>query len=100
MKKEISPKSKILRKMIIRIAVYCGAFLVSTIMLLSFSSFLKYGNALIGTLASLIAGFAAFLTITSDEKSLLFLQSRSFVYQKALFHNIRNSHILQPDRDF
>ena len=85
MKKEISPKSKILRKMIIGIAVYCGAYLVTTIMLLSFSSFLKYGNAMIGTLASLIAGFAAFLTITSDEKSLLFYNPEALFIKKPYF---------------
>jgi len=85
MKKEISPKSKILRKMIIGIAVYCGAYLVTTIMLLSFSSFLKYGNAMIGTCASLIAGFAAFLTITSDEKSLLFYNPKALFIKKPYF---------------
>lgn len=85
MKKEISPKSKILRKMIIGIAVYCGAYLVSTIMLLSFSGFLKYGNTMIGTVASLIAGFAAFLTITSDEKSLLFYNPNAVFIKKPYY---------------
>ena len=85
MKKEISPNRKILRKMVIGIAVYCGAYLLSVLVLYSFSQYLKYGNALIGTVASLIAGFAAFLTITGNEKNLLLFNPSSKFSKKPWF---------------
>ncbi|MCR5847478.1 MAG: CPBP family intramembrane metalloprotease [Lachnospiraceae bacterium] len=85
MKKDLSPNRKILRKIVIGIAIYCGAYFLSLIALYSFSGYLKYGNALIGTVASLVAGFGAFLSITGDEKTKLLFDSSARYSKKPFF---------------
>lgn len=81
MKKEYSVKSKILRKIVIGIAVYGAAYLVSLIALSSLVSLFRYGKDSINMIATLVAGFAAFLTITADEKPLLLFDT-SAVFSK------------------
>ena len=85
MKKETSPKSKILRKLVIGIAVYCATFLISIILLKSFSGYLKYGDAMVSVMASLIAGAAAFFTITPDEKTTLLYNPKAVFTKKPYY---------------
>ena len=85
MRKEVSPNSKILRKIIIGIAVYAGAFLFSLILLTPFISVFKYAESSVSAISTFIAGFAAFLTITGDEKTLLLYNPKAIFAKKAYF---------------
>ena len=77
MRKEVSPNSKILRRIVIGIAIYCGAFVLSYLFFTYFSQYFKYNNAMVGTCSSFIAGFAAFLSFKSDEKPALLYNAKA-----------------------
>ena len=68
MKKEYTFKSKILRKIVIGIAVYAGSYLLTVLVLTPFISYLKYGINSLSLIAMFVAGIGAFLTITRSEE--------------------------------
>ena len=85
MKNEITPNSKIPLKIILGTAAYLAAYLLTIVILSSFADRLPYGSALIGTVAFLAGGIAAFLTVTRDERGLLFYNpSAAFADKKRI----------------
>ena len=85
MRKEISSNRKILRSIVLGLAVYGGAYLLSLLVLTGFSEYIKYPEHSIGILSTFIAGVAAFLTIKSDEKILLLYNKKAVFANKPFF---------------
>ncbi|MCR4648648.1 MAG: CPBP family intramembrane metalloprotease [Lachnospiraceae bacterium] len=85
MKKEYTFKSKILRKIIIGMAVYAGSYLLTLLVLIPFISFFKYGNSSLSLIAMFVAGLGSFLTITSDEKTTLLYDPDAVFAKKPYF---------------
>ncbi len=85
MKKEYTFKSKILRKIVIGIAVYAGSYLLTVLVLTPFISYLKYGINSLSLIAMFVAGIGAFLTITADDKTTLLYDPTAVFAKKPYF---------------
>lgn len=85
MKKELSANGKILRSMVIGVAVYCGAYLLSLAFLSQFVDVFTYNTSTIGTIASFVAGTAGFLSIKAPDKSLLLYNPSAIFIKKPYF---------------